>query len=93
MRKSISGLMTILVFLGVLSTTLRGQDNAAREVRAGDRLLRTGDEIMVCGQLFHTTTPVVLWVDRKDTMPIELSVDSAPGKGPPGRSRKRKIRL
>ncbi|GAB4385324.1 MAG: hypothetical protein Kow0022_10800 [Phycisphaerales bacterium] len=26
-------------------------------------LERTGDEIMVCGQMFHTGTPVVLWTD------------------------------
>src|SRR5215217_402878 len=24
---------------------------------------RSGDEIMVCGQLFHTGAPVVLWTD------------------------------
>jgi len=29
----------------------------------GERVERTGDEIMVCGQLFHTTAPVVLWTD------------------------------
>ena len=29
----------------------------------GQRLARRGDEIMVCGQLYHTTTPVVLWCD------------------------------
>lgn len=29
----------------------------------GDPLERSGDEIMVCGQLFHTTAPVVLWTD------------------------------
>jgi N-acetylmuramoyl-L-alanine amidase len=29
----------------------------------GQELRRTGDEIMVCGKLFHTTTPVVLWTD------------------------------
>jgi hypothetical protein len=33
----------------------------AREV--GEQLERTGDEIMACGQLFHTTAPVVLWTD------------------------------
>ncbi|RMH12530.1 MAG: N-acetylmuramoyl-L-alanine amidase [Planctomycetota bacterium] len=32
-------------------------------IRPGERLERTGDEIMVCGQLFHTGTPVVLWTD------------------------------
>lgn len=29
----------------------------------GEQLPRTGDEIVVCGQLFHTTTPVVTWMD------------------------------
>lgn len=31
--------------------------------RPGDRLERRGDEIVVCGQLVHTTAPVVLWTD------------------------------
>ncbi len=31
--------------------------------RPGAMLQRTGDEIMVCGQLFHTGAPVVLWTD------------------------------
>ncbi|MGC8639071.1 MAG: N-acetylmuramoyl-L-alanine amidase [Isosphaeraceae bacterium] len=31
--------------------------------RVGERLARRGDEIMVCGQLYHTTAPVVLWTD------------------------------
>ena len=30
---------------------------------AGQPLQRTGDEIVACGQLFHTGTPVVLWTD------------------------------
>lgn len=29
----------------------------------GTPLPRRGDEIMVCGQLFHTSAPVVLWLD------------------------------
>jgi len=33
------------------------------KIKVGDRLPRKGDEIVVCGQLFHTTTPVVLWTD------------------------------
>jgi hypothetical protein len=32
-------------------------------VKVGERVARRGDEIMVCGQLFHTTAPVVLWTD------------------------------
>jgi len=35
--------------------------SAAADV--GEQLERTGDEIMICGQLFHTTAPVVLWTD------------------------------
>jgi N-acetyl-anhydromuramyl-L-alanine amidase AmpD len=31
--------------------------------RPGEPLRRLGDEIMVCGQLFHTSAPVVLWED------------------------------
>ena len=36
---------------------------AAGCIRPGDYLARSGDEIVVCGQLFHTGTPVVLWMD------------------------------
>lgn len=47
----------VLVLVGALSA-ITGQ---AAEV--GQQLPRSGDEIMVCGQLFHTTAPVVLWTD------------------------------
>lgn len=40
-----------------------GAPDALEAVRPGDRLPRRGDEILVCGQLFHTGTPVVLWTD------------------------------
>ncbi len=32
-------------------------------VPPGQLLARSGDEIVVCGQFFHTGTPVVLWMD------------------------------
>lgn len=35
----------------------------AQHPRVGDRVDRRGDEIVVCGQLFHTGAPVVLWTD------------------------------
>ncbi len=38
---------------------------AAGCTRPGDRLGRRGDEIVVAGQLFHTGTPVVLWLDPR----------------------------
>ncbi|HEV3163196.1 MAG TPA: peptidoglycan recognition family protein, partial [Isosphaeraceae bacterium] len=31
--------------------------------KIGEPVARRGDEIMVCGRLYHTTTPVVLWTD------------------------------
>jgi hypothetical protein len=36
---------------------------AAAETTVGTMVSRAGDEIMVCGQLVHTTAPVVLWMD------------------------------
>ena len=36
---------------------------AATAADVGEELKRTGDEIIVCGQLYHTTAPVVLWLD------------------------------
>lgn len=36
---------------------------ACEAAEVGDQVPRRGDEIVVCGQLFHTTTPVVLWMD------------------------------
>lgn len=43
--------------LGLLATPL------SRAGAPGEQLPRTGDEIVVCGQLFHTGTPVVTWMD------------------------------
>src|SRR5262245_43376292 len=36
---------------------------APRGLSPGTLLERFGDEIVICGQLFHTGTPVVLWTD------------------------------
>lgn len=46
----------LLLFLLILTSGCLGP-------RPGARLDRRGDEIVVCGQLFHTGTPVVLWTD------------------------------
>ena len=32
--------------------------------KPGDPVVRRGDEIIACGQLFHTGTPVVTWLDE-----------------------------
>src|SRR5687768_4513353 len=34
-----------------------------KSARPGQPIERVGDEIIVCGQLFHTGAPVVLWLD------------------------------
>ncbi|MCB9857741.1 MAG: N-acetylmuramoyl-L-alanine amidase [Phycisphaerales bacterium] len=46
--------------------------------RPGDRIKRCGDEIVVCGQFFHTGVPVVLWLDPKgyDAYRIENRFES-----------------
>ncbi|MDR3636233.1 MAG: peptidoglycan recognition family protein [Isosphaeraceae bacterium] len=50
------------VALALAFATASGPLRAA-EPRPGERLERRGDEIVVCGQLYHTTAPVVLWMD------------------------------
>lgn len=57
MRKSVAAVL----LLGAWSAVLTRADEPA--MAPGTPLVRTGDEIMVCGQLFHTGTPVVLWLD------------------------------
>lgn len=46
------------VVMVILTTGLAGC-----VTRPGTHEARKGDEIVVCGQLFHTGTPVVLWMD------------------------------
>lgn len=49
-----------LILLSMLLVSLASNATADK---VGDKLERQGDEIVVCGQLFHTTAPVVLWMD------------------------------
>lgn len=44
------------VWLAASGAVLQGEE-------IGEKLPRKGDEIVVCGQLYHTTAPVVLWMD------------------------------
>jgi N-acetylmuramoyl-L-alanine amidase len=55
-----SKVVTALAFavsIGLHSLTM------AQPPTIGQKLERRGDEIIVCGQLYHTTAPVVLWID------------------------------
>lgn len=56
-----SKLGPIAAVLLIAAAPALGQDGETPKV--GERLERRGDEIVVCGQLFHTTAPVVLWTD------------------------------
>jgi N-acetylmuramoyl-L-alanine amidase len=48
----------------VLATMASGSALAGDlKVKVGERVERRGDEIVACGQLFHTTAPVKLWTD------------------------------
>jgi N-acetyl-anhydromuramyl-L-alanine amidase AmpD len=48
---------------GLLGGWLLPCGSAPEAAEVGEQIARAGDEIMVCGQLFHTTAPVVLWTD------------------------------
>src|SRR5690349_3336181 len=45
------------------SNTSHSTTTTVAATRPGSQLHRSGDEIVVCGQLFHIGTPVVLWMD------------------------------
>src|SRR6476646_9477467 len=54
--------LATVVFASFLVTGCASKSKPSAAV-AGQPLKRTGDEIMVCGQLFHTGTRVILWTD------------------------------
>jgi N-acetyl-anhydromuramyl-L-alanine amidase AmpD len=57
-----SGLLILTLLLCIL-LPLACSHRRPRTIRPGDALSRSGDEIVICGQFFHTTAPVVLWMD------------------------------
>jgi len=56
--------------------------------RIGEKLARRGDEIMVCGQLYHTTTRVVLWTDPGGYDAYRVEPRFAPLDPPPAAAEK-----
>src|SRR5271170_5118968 len=50
----------LFLFAMVATSPAFGGDT---KLKVGERVDRRGDEIVVCGQLFHTTAPVKLWTD------------------------------
>lgn len=59
MKSNVASFSIALASILILASC--GREPAPGE--PGDRLPRKGDEIVVCGQLFHTGTRVVLWTD------------------------------
>jgi N-acetylmuramoyl-L-alanine amidase len=57
-----AGLMRWFTLIALLSIILGGA-GCATAPRPGTIVHRTGDEIVVAGQMVHTGTPVVLWMD------------------------------
>ncbi len=63
MRKTVLVSLSLCCTIGYAFTAPSPARSAGPPPRLGSRLERQGDEIMVCGQLYHTTAPVVLWTD------------------------------
>ncbi|MCP4248368.1 MAG: N-acetylmuramoyl-L-alanine amidase [bacterium] len=59
MKVNLRSLIPASILLGLLTGCATVQSYGV----PGTRLDRLGDEIVVCGQLFHTGAPVVLWTD------------------------------
>ena len=54
----------VFVLLVLVATTGCTPHNSADSTaKTGEMLKRTGDEIVVCGQMFHTGTRVITWMD------------------------------
>ena len=62
-RKGFGGVGAVLGAARTLLVACLGLCLAGCASRVGDPVARRGDEIMVCGQLYHTGAPVVLWSD------------------------------
>lgn len=52
-----------LIALACFVSVVTGCAVTQPAIEPGTPLMRTGDEIVVCGRLFHTGAPVVLWMD------------------------------
>jgi N-acetylmuramoyl-L-alanine amidase len=55
-----SGVVMALVFVASLEIHNKAM---GQQPTVGQKVQRQGDEILVCGERYHTTAPVVLWTD------------------------------
>ncbi len=79
LHKSIIGVLVLVAVLGGCARESRPPAVA----QPGNMLDRTGDEIVVAGQLFHTGTTVVLWTDPDgyDAYQTEIRPSPSPAGG------------
>jgi N-acetyl-anhydromuramyl-L-alanine amidase AmpD len=87
----------MLLALGLVLYTGQSLTAGEADSRPGQQLPRQGDEIVVCGQFYHTTAPVVLWLDpggydayrleRRFVPPDQASTPLPAAPGKPLRSR------
>lgn len=68
--------LTVTLLVCALACALVGCQS---RVKPGQPLVRTGDEIMIAGQLFHTRTPVVLWFDPGGYDAYRTEMRTTPG--------------
>lgn len=82
------GVRVSALFALVLGEVLFALAGCAAERPGAEAYTRRGDEIMVCGRLFHTGAPVVLWTDpggydayrtEKRFAPMDKSAWTQPG--------------
>lgn len=64
-RLALATLVTLTVLVSTIGCVRCLCGRHFPEPRPGEKLARCGDEIVVAGQLFHTGTRVVLWLDPK----------------------------
>src|SRR4051794_14371713 len=67
-----------VVSLLILATLGLVRQAPAQEPRIGSRVERRGDEIVVCGQLYHSTAPVVLWSDPRGIRRLSTGAEVRP---------------
>jgi len=58
-----SQFLLVLISLSWIVASGCSSSRTDMEFEPGEPLVRAGDEIVVCGQFFHTGAPVVLWTD------------------------------
>ena len=63
MKRNLIWMLLLALMVASCASGSSSRRASRSTTRPGDRLHRKGDEIVVCGQFFHTGAKVVLWID------------------------------